>query len=81
MFAPPAANFFVREKRKKEENYIKKGKKSLKNASFCAINSKMFAPPAANLFVGEKKLNLKREGEGGGNDQNAQYISLKCQYF
>ena len=32
-----------------------------------------FAPPAANLLVGEKKLISK---EGGGNDQNAQYISL-----
>ena len=27
----------------KEENYIKKGEKSLKNASFWAINSKTFA--------------------------------------
>ena len=40
--------------RKKEENYIKKREKGLKNASFWAINSKYFAPPAANLFVGEK---------------------------
>ena len=53
----------VREKnqkgqRKKEENYIKKGAKGLKNASFWAIN---FPPPAANLFVG-KKMNPKRGG-------------------
>ena len=42
-------------KEKKEENYIKKGEKGLKNASFWAINSKkIFAPPTANLFVGEK---------------------------
>ena len=44
-------------KEKKEENYIKKGGKGLKNASFWAIN----------LFVGEK-MNLKR---GGGGNQNA----------
>ena len=30
-------------KRKKEENYIKKGEKGLKNASYWAINSKKFA--------------------------------------
>ena len=41
-----------------EENYIKKGEKGLKNASFWAINSKKFRG-------------------GGGNDQNAQYISMK----
>ena len=29
-------------KEKKEENYIKKGEKGLKNASFWAINSKSF---------------------------------------
>ena len=47
---------------KREENYMKKGEKGLKNASFWVINSKNFrggvfgfAPPAANLFVGEKK--------------------------
>ena len=46
---------------KKEENYIKKGRKGLKNTSFWAIKSNKFrfAPPAANLFVGEK-MNLKR---------------------
>ena len=41
--------------RKKEENYIKKGGKGLKNASFWAVNSKKF------LFVGEK-MNLKKGG-------------------
>ena len=30
-------------------------------------------PPAANLFVGDKNESKKR---GGGNYQNAQYISL-----
>ena len=49
-------------KKGKEENYIKKGGKGLKDAS---------SPRAANLFVGEKK-NLK----SWGNDENAQYISL-----
>ena len=34
-------------KEKKEENYIQKGEKGLKNASFWAINS---APPAANFL-------------------------------
>ena len=43
-----------KEKRKKEENYIRKGEKGLKDAPFWAINSKNFAPPAANLFVGGK---------------------------
>ena len=53
-------------KEKKEENYIKKGGKGLKNASFRAIISKYSRgglptpPPAvgrgvANLFVGKKK--------------------------
>ena len=32
--------FELEEKMKKEENYIKKGEKGLKNASFLAINSK-----------------------------------------
>ena len=47
--------------RKKEENYIKKGEKGFKNASFWDINS--------------KKIESQKRG-GGGNDQNAQYISL-----
>ena len=52
-------------KRKKEGKlHKKKWGKSLKNASFWAIN----------LIVG-KKMNLKRGG-GGKNDQNAKYISL-----
>ena len=41
---------------KKEENYIKKGEKGLKNASFWAINSK-------NLFVEEK---IESQKSGGG---------------
>ena len=45
--------------KKKEENYIKKWEKGLKNASFWAINS-----PAANLFFGERNLTSK-EGDGG----------------
>ena len=46
-------------KGKKEENYIKQGKKGIKNSSFWA------------------------QKRGGGNDQNAQYISLLTQeiYF
>ena len=70
-------------KEKKEENYIRKGEKGLKKASFWAINSKNFAggssdpPPLAggrpNLFVEGK--NESQKG-GKGNDQNAQYISL-----
>ena len=47
--------------RQKEENYIKKGEKGPKNASFRDINSNR--SPAANLFVGEKNLISK---EGGG---------------
>ena len=50
---------------KKGENYIKKGEKGRKNASFWAIN--------LNLIVGEK---IESHKGGWGNDQNAQYISL-----
>ena len=57
-----------KEKRKKEENYIEKGEKGLKNASFW-VNK---LPPAG------KKLISK---EGGRNDQIAQYISLPEQHF
>ena len=42
-------------KEKKEENYIKKGGKGLKNASFWAIN-----PP--QTYLSGKKFNLKRGG-------------------
>ena len=49
--------------RTKEENYIKKEGKGLKNASFWAINSKRFGPPAANLFIGKKKIISKGGGE------------------
>ena len=46
---------------KKEENYIKKWGKGLKNASFWAINSKIrLAPPAANLCAGEKNESQKK---------------------
>ena len=46
--------------RKKEENFIEKGGKRLKNASFWAINSKK----------------NRGGGASDQNDQNAQYISL-----
>ena len=49
-------------KEKKEENYIKPGKKALKNF------------PRRKLSRSGKKINLK--GGGGGNDRNAQYIPL-----
>ena len=52
-----------KKKEKKEENYIKKGRKGLKNASFWAINSQIFVSPASNLFDGEK-MNLKKRGGG-----------------
>ena len=61
-------------KEKKEENYIKKGEKGFKIASFLGINSKKNRGHCtANSFVGEK---IKSQKRGGGNDQNAQYISL-----
>ena len=49
-------------KEKKEENYIKKGGKGLKNASFWAINSKKIAP--RKLIFRGKIMNLKRGGRG-----------------
>ena len=57
--------------RKKEENYIKKGGKGLKNTSFWAINSK-------TDLSGKIKESQKR---GRGNNQNAQYISLYLYIF
>ena len=59
-------------KEKKEKNYIKKGEKGLKNASFWAINSKknaggVFRPPLytpCKLICRGKKLNLKKGGRG-----------------
>ena len=39
--------------RKKEETYIRKGEKGLKNASFWAINSKIEPPP--QTYLSEKK--------------------------
>ena len=56
-------------KEKRRKITLKKGGKGLKNASFGAMNS-----PTANIFVGGKKI-ISKEG-GGGNYQNAQYISL-----
>ena len=57
--------------RKREENYMKKGEKGLKNASFWVINFKNFrggvfqpppaALPAANLSVGEKRERKREE--------------------
>ena len=49
-------------KEKRRKITLKKGEKALK------------MPTAANLFVGKKNLISKERG--GGNDQNAQYISL-----
>ena len=65
-------------KEKRRKITFKKGEKGLQNASFWAINSKYFAPPAANLFVGGK---IESQKKGGGNDQNAQYISLYFLYY
>ena len=48
--------------RKKEENYIKKGGKGLKNASFWAINSKKNSPRPPQTYLSGKKMNLKRGG-------------------
>ena len=61
--------------RKKEENYIKKGEKGLKSASFWVINSKKFprgfsdppcrragVVPAAYLLAGGKFESQKRGG-------------------
>ena len=68
--------------RKKEENYIKKGEKGLKNASFWDINFlKIFTgglptTPLALTYLSEKKNESQKRGKG--NDQNAQYISLYC---
>ena len=58
-------------------NYIEKGGKGLKNASFWAINSKKIAGGSSKTcLLGEKNESQKR---GGGNDQNAQYISMESQ--
>ena len=46
--------------RKKEENYIIKGERGLKNASFYAIISKKCPPPAREL--GKKNENWERKG-------------------
>ena len=53
--------------RKTQENYIKKRVKGLKNAYFLVINSKKI-----RLLLGKI---ISKEG-GGGNDRNAQYITL-----
>ena len=80
--------------RKKEENYIKKWEKGLKNASFWAINSTNFAgessdpPPLPSggaspcpqqTYLSWEKIESQMRGVG--NDQNAQYISLHLFYF
>ena len=60
-------------KKEKKENYIKKGRKGLKNASFWTINR-----PPQTFWSGNKILSRKR----GGDDQNAQYIPLgTCEYL
>ena len=56
--------------KEKGGKFIKKGEKALKN--FWAINSASPRPP--QLICRRKKL-IPKEG-GGGNDQNAKYISL-----
>ena len=80
-------------KEEKEENYIKKWKKTL-NASFLVRNSKNgrtptvadrgFAPqPPCNFILPRKKNNLKGGGGcGGGVARNAQYVPLYkyCRY-
>ena len=75
----PPTNLFV-------ENYIKKGGKGLKNASFWVINSKNFRggvfrptpePPLPQTYLSGKKNDLKKGGGGGGgNDRIAQKIPL-----
>ena len=55
-------------KEKKEENYIKKGGKFLKNASFWASPR-----PPQTYLSGEKNELISKEG---GNYQNARYISM-----
>ena len=61
--------------KKKEENYINKGGKGLKNASFWAINSPR---PPQTYLSGEKNESQKR-GEGGmikmHNIYHCKYIS------
>ena len=66
--------------RTKEENYIKKEGKGLKNASFWAINSTFFAPPATNLFVRVKKC-ISKVGGGRKLSKCTIYISLVKSQF
>ena len=54
-FAPPAAYLFV-------QNYIKKGEKGLKNASFGVINSSPRPPHLCTL--GEKLISMEGWGDG-----------------
>ena len=57
--------------RKKEENYIKKkGEKALKMHIF-GLRS------ARRKLICRGKKRISREGPGDGDDQNAQYISMK----
>ena len=65
-------------KEKRRKITLKKGGKGLKNASFWAINSKKKSPsPPQTYLSGKKNLSFNsKEGGGGGNYQNAQYISL-----
>ena len=65
--------------RKKEEYYIKKGERGPKIKIFLSHKlKKIFAlrPALSYFLVGEKIESQKR----GGNDQNAQYISLPNVY-
>ena len=60
-----------KEKRKKTENYIKKGEKGLKNASFWAINSKKNSRGGLSLLPTRRRKLICREKnliskEGGG---------------
>ena len=62
--------------KKKGGKYIKKGERGLKNASPWGIISNKFRGGASRrklISWGKKNESKKR---GGGNDYNAQYISL-----
>ena len=63
---PPAREKKKKAKEKKEKNYIKRGGKGHKNASFWALSSNI---------RGRGKNESQNRG-WGKNDQNAQYISL-----
>ena len=61
--------------RKKEENYIKRWGKGLKNA----FRGGVLRPPClrTGLRPARRKLICREKKQGGGNDQNAQCIYLE----